>query len=435
MLRVGIESVDITPPLGIEVCGYFEKRIAQDIHDRLEATALVADDGERQIAIVVLDIVMVVREDLDKLRARASELTGIPGDHLLISCTHTHQGPATRSLFNTLRDDRYMEWIMYKAADAVRLAQLRLEPVTMGHASGRCPEVSHNRRWHMNDGTVLMHPAPGSAERVRQAAPDDPELILAAFASPDTLAPRWGFVNFALHYVGTPSSLSISADYSGVLRRELCHMMGGDFRTLYANGTCGDIFWIDTDLPPWPPVSPFFHIERVGKLLASEAHRQWQNLREWSDDPPLGAAWAEVPFTRREATPEQMEQARLLLEGPPQPGNREWVYAGELMLLAQEPVQRPVPIQALRIGDLGIVGLPGEIFVEIGLALKRLSPFPRTMVIELANDWAGYIPTDRALKEGSYETRLATVSKATPGTAELWTETAARLLRGLWVAT
>ncbi len=432
MLRVGIESVDITPSLGVEISGYFNKRLAEDIHDRMEATALVADDGERQIALVVLDVIMVVREDLDKLRARASELTGIPPNYIMISCTHTHQGPATTTLFNAKREDVYVEWAMHKAADAVRLAQIRLQPVVLGHGSGRCPEISHNRRWHMADGTVVMHPTPGSAERVRQAGPDDPELVLAAFAEPELLRPRWGLVNYALHYVGTPSTCSISADYSGVLRRELNRMMGGDFRTIYANGTCGDIFWVDTDLPPWNPPHPWYHIERVGRILASEANRQWQNLREWTDEVPVGAAWAEVPFTRREITAEQMEAARRMLEGLAQPDNREWVYAKELTLLAQEPIQRSVPIQALRLGDLGIVALPGEVFAEIGLSIKRLSPFPRTMVVELANDWAGYIPTDTALKEGSYETRLATVSKATPGTAQLWIDTGTELLGRLW---
>jgi neutral ceramidase len=219
-----------------------------------------------------------------------------------------------------------------------------------------------------------------------------------------------------------------------VLRRELARIVGGTFHALYANGTCGDIFWVDTDFPPWPHFHPFYNIERVGRILASETYRQWQNIRDWAEDAPVRAAWQEVTFRRREATAEQMREAERLLQGPAQPENREWVYANELMRLAQEPPEWPVPIQALRIGDLGIVGLPGEVFVEIGLAIKRLSPFPYTMVIELANDWAGYIPTDTALLEGSYETRLATVSKAAPGTADLWIRTATDLLQALWTS-
>lgn len=431
MLSIGIGSVDITPPLGVEIIGYFSRRIAEDVHDPLEAVALVAGDGETQIAIVVLDLVMAARQDLDKLRERASELSGIPPDHIMVSCTHTHQGPATFTVFNTTREEEYMAWAMEKAADAVRLAQLRMQPVAMGHASGRCPEATHNRRWHMKDGSVLMHPAPGSPERVRPAGPDDPELIVVGFSSPNGNQPRAALLNFSLHYVGTPAASTITADYSGVLRRELARMVGGGFRAVYANGCCGDNYWVDTDAPPWDPPHPFFHIERIGRILASEAYRQWQNIRDWNEEAAVSAIWTEIPFRRREATPQQMEEAKRMLEGPPEPGNREWVYANELMRLAEEPLERPVPIQAMRIGDVGIVGLPGEVFVEIGLAIKRLSPFARTVLVELANDWAGYIPTDTALKEGSYETRLATVSKAAPGTADQWARTAVELLHKL----
>lgn len=431
MLRVGLGSVDITPPLGVEIIGYFERRVAQDVHDPLEATAIFVDDGTNQVAMVILDLIMLQRQDVEKLRARAVELTGLQPQNLLVACTHTHQGPATATLFNTTREDDYVGWAMVAAADAVAAAKERARPVVLGHASGRCPEVSHNRRWHLRDGTVVMHPTPGSPERVRPAAPDDPELILLGFADPKDHNPVYGLVNFALHYVGTPAVNTITADYAGVLRRELARMMGGDFRAVYANGTCGDIFWIDTDQPPPQHPTPFFHIERIGRLLAAEAYRQWQNILHWKEADTVAGAWAEVPFRRRKPTAEQMKEAERLLAGPPDPANREWVYANELMRLEQEPEERMVPIQALRIGDVGIVGLPGEVFVEIGLAIKRLSPFARTIIAELANDWAGYIPTDVALREGSYETRLATVSKAPPGTAQLWIDTAVSLLRQL----
>ncbi|MCX7597292.1 MAG: hypothetical protein N2512_00265 [Armatimonadetes bacterium] len=431
MLKVGLATVDITPPLGVEIIGYFERRVADDVRDPLEAVAMFVDNGDSQVAIVILDLIMLHRQDVERLRARAAELTGIRPENLLVACTHTHQGPATATLFNTSREEEYVRWAMEAAADAVLLAKQRVRPVMMGHASGRCPEVSHNRRWHLRDGTVVMHPTPGSPERVRPAAPDDPELILVGFADLGDRGPVWALVNFALHYVGTPAVNTITADYSGVLRRELARMMGRDFRAIYANGTCGDIFWIDTDKPPPEHPTPFFHIERVGRLLAAEAYRQWQNIVDWTTEAQVGAAWAEVPFCRRRPTPEQMKEAKKLLAGPPDPANQEWVYANELVRLEQEPEERMVPIQAMRIGDVGIVGLPGEVFVEIGLAIKRQSPFVRTVIAELANDWAGYIPTDVALREGSYETRLATVSKAPPGTAQLWIDTAVGLLKKL----
>ncbi|MBC7288832.1 MAG: neutral/alkaline non-lysosomal ceramidase N-terminal domain-containing protein [Armatimonadetes bacterium] len=428
MLRVGLASVDITPSLGTEIMGYFSRRVADDVRDPLEAVAFVADDGERQIAIVALDLCVLLREDADSLRAQASELTGIDPRSICITCSHTHQGPATVTLFNTTRDDAYVERSMKRAATAVRLAQQRLRPVKMGCATGRVPEVSHNRRWWMRDGSVIMHPAPQSPDRVRPAGPDAPEMLVVGFVDAETSQPVAALVNYALHYVGTPAVNTITADYAGVLRRSLEKWMGGDFRAIYVNGACGDIFWVDTDKPAPQHPTPFFHIDRIGRLLAGQAMRQWNNIVDWHDQATVAAAWTEVPFKRREATPQQMEQARQMLAGPPQPDNREWVYANELMRLAEEPIERPVPIQALRVGPVGFAALPGEVFAEIGIAIKRRSPFPFTVIAELANGWFGYIPTDVALVEGSYETRLATVSKAAPGTASAWETTALRLL-------
>ena len=128
---------------------------------------------------------------------------------------------------------------------------------------------------------------------------------------------------------------------------------------------------------------------------------------------------------------EQRARMEELLAGPPDPNNVQWMYALEWSRVEAKPKQWPVQIQALRVGDVGMVGLPGEVFVEIGLEIKRRSPFDHTMVIELANDWVGYIPTDKALQEGSYETELGTNSMAVPGTADLWIETAVKLLNDL----
>jgi hypothetical protein len=432
MLNIGSASVDITPRLGTEIIGYFNKRIARDIHDPLEASALVASDGATSVAVMVLDVIMLYRRDFDAIKARAAALSGIPAENMLVAAIHTHNGPSTATLFNTTRDDAYCAWACEKAADAIALAAARAEPAVMAHASGQCPEISFNRRWHMRDGSVIMHPVPMSPERVRPAGPTDPELLLAAFMAPDLSRPVSALVNFPLHYVGTPRAEDITADYAGVARRELVRMMGASFQPVYGNGCCGDIFWIDPDQPEPPRPTPYFQITRVGRTVASEAFRRWQQITSWQSEAKLGAASAEVPFICRRPSAEQLRDAEKMLAGPPDPDNYEWVYANELMRLNDEPAERPAMIKALRIGDVGIVGLPGEIFVEIGLAIRKGSPAPRTMVIELANDWLGYIPTDLALREGSYETRLATVSKAPPGTADLWINTALKLLARLF---
>jgi len=89
----------------------------------------------------------------------------------------------------------------------------------------------------------------------------------------------------------------------------------------------------------------------------------------------------------------------------------------------------PIEVQVFRLArGVAVVGLPGEVFVDLGLAIKRASPFPTTLVIELCQDAPGYIPTKKAFAEGSYET---VNSRIAPGGGEMMVEAAVRLLKAL----
>jgi hypothetical protein len=99
-----------------------------------------------------------------------------------------------------------------------------------------------------------------------------------------------------------------------------------------------------------------------------------------------------------------------------------------LVLVADAPSAWEIPLQALRLGAVALVGLHGEVFVDVGLEIKSHSPFRRTLVVGLANGSVGYIATDQALAEGSYETRLCRHVRAPAGTAALWTATAVSAL-------
>ena len=196
-----------------------------------------------------------------------------------------------------------------------------------------------------------------------------------------------------------------------------------------ANGCCGDINTCDFSKPHPQMPHPYFQIERVGNVLAAAAYGAWQGLRDFDyhDDVPLAAATETVTFRRRRSTEAELAAARALIQADTpdaaqeipdseSKGFADWIYAREALLVEQEPVEQPTPIMAMGIGDLGLVGLPSEAFVEYGLQIKERSPFANTMTVELANDYIGYTPTDKALGEGSYESRLARSAKASAGT-------------------
>lgn len=429
-LRVGAARSNINPPLNCHICGYFNDRRAADIADDLQAKTVVFASDDTLIGLCMLDLIVATQEQLAVAKQRAHDLTGIPVENLFIACTHTHFGPAPLEIFNVPGEEEYMQWAMERAGDSFKLAYNRLQPAELGHGAGLCPEETHNRRWVMRDGSVQMNPGYQNPEMVHPAGPTDPEvgLLVARDLEGKPLA---AVANYSLHYVGGPYAQSISADYFGYFDRALQRMAGAEFVGLMANGFCGDINNCDFTRPAPTYPHPFAQAERVGTRVAAVAYSAWQGIRDWDRHPALGAKIQETPFVRRTSTEEELAAARAYRDSKHDPADADWVYAGEVLALQGEPVERLTPVMALRLGDLGIVGLPGEIFVEYGLQIKQQSPFERTFTVELANDYIGYCPTDQALQEGSYETRLARTAKAAPGTEGRFVSAAVEVLRAL----
>jgi neutral ceramidase len=435
-LRAGAARSCITPRLGSHIVGYFNDRLAADVHDDLFAKALVLDNGGEAIAIVLCDLIALERADVEVARQRAASLSGIPADNIFIACTHTHFGPASVAALGTPRDEAYMEHAMERVADSVKLAQTRLRPAEVGVASTWVHGEAFNRRWRMKDGSVRMNPGYLNPDRVEPAGPTDPQVLVLAVRSLES-EPIALLANYSLHYVGSPLADSISADYFGYFDRALQRMAGAEMVGIMANGCCGDINNCDFSHQEPDVPHPFFQEERVANVLAAAAFGAWQGLRgfDYRRDVALGQATETMAFRRRQSTAEELERARRLLAGAREPGDVEsgefanWIYAQEALLVDKEPVERQTPIKALRVGDLGLVGLPGEIFVQYGLQIKAQSPFERTMTIELANDYLGYFPTDKALTEGSYESRLARSAKAACGSEGTMVQAALAALR------
>lgn len=126
MLKAGAACLDITPPLGTAMPGYFHERRAGAVHDPLLVRAFALENGGTGVAIAVCDLIGVKRAYLDPAKARIAETTGLTLEQVLIACTHT--GAATG-------DDSYTEWLIGRIADAVRLAWERREPAEVGWGS------------------------------------------------------------------------------------------------------------------------------------------------------------------------------------------------------------------------------------------------------------------------------------------------------------
>lgn len=444
-LKAGTAELVITPLLGSSLQGHLHDRKAVDVHDDLYAKALVLDDGACPVALVLLDVICITEKDVASIRALVAEHTHIPAQNVLVACTHTHTGPAMLTMAGIQHDPKYIDWLVRKAADTVRIAVKRLQPVRVGTGIGHEDGLSFCRRFRMADGTVRFNPGRGNPDIIEPTSPIDPDVGVLYVETFDG-TPLAAAVNFCLHYVGTDDPLAFSADYFGHFAAVMRRLKGPQFAALLFNGAQGQINNVDVNDPHQP--SGHKQARRVAETLAGEVMRVIGKMK-LSSDVALGAAVAPVTLRRKTVTDRDLEIARQILAGggqehkapfswvvgQPIPPALRAVYAAECLAVAQMPPQLQTEMQTIRVGDTALVTLPGEAFVEIGLQIKARSRAPKTFVIGLANGFVGYVPTDKALKEeGGYETWTSRWSLPDVGSEGILVETAQGLIEKLFPA-
>ncbi len=443
-IHAGAAQVDITPPLGITLAGSFHPRYAEDVHDPLHAKAVVVDDGTQKVAIVALDLISILRQDVQNIRALIAEHTDIPPESVMIGCTHTHTGPSPRSTHAVQREEAYMTWLVTRVADCVRLADRRLQPARLAWGQGEQHDISFCRRYRMRDGSVRMNPGKGNPDIVEAVSPIDPTVGVLYIENLEG-RPLAVVTQFSLHYVGTDNSNAVSADYYGHFAQIMRRHLGEGCIPLLLNGTSGQI----NNVNPFDSNQLRGHKQahRVATALAGEVLKVMGRMR-MEDTAVVRAVTTPVQLPTKRVTPEDVAVAKQILagndprpdQGPfsyvvgqPIPKTLRPVYADHVLRLADFPSHIDTEVQALRIGGSAWVALPGEIFVEIGLAIKSDAPSTDTFVVGLSNDSLGYIATDKALtNEGGYETWAGSGTPVGVGAERILVETAQRLLSQLF---
>lgn len=420
----GAATVNITPVLGCAIAGGMTYAPASEVHDELRVRSLVLDNGQARLAFAVVDSCMAPREIIDRAKQLIAGQTGIPADHVLVSATHTHSAPAAAHVFQSLPDPRYVAWLPLRIADAVRLAVRRLEPARIGWGIGREERLVFCRRFYLKPGAmppdpfdratdrVKMNPGVGNPNILRPEGPVDPDVGVLAVESLDG-RPICVLGNYALHYVGGVGRGHLSADYFAVWADSMARLAGlsgsGSFPPFVAiltNACSGHSISFDARVSQ-AQYRPYEKMQWVADVLAAESYRTWRTLK-FQDWVELSASTEELELGVRLPSPEDVARARGILAPAPngeQLKELRQIYARETMILHESyPKVVRTPIQALRIGGLGIATYPGEAFAELGMEVKSKSPFKPTMLIELANDYRGYIPTVEAHQNGGYET-------------------------------
>jgi neutral ceramidase len=421
-LKAGAAKIDITPPLGTLINGDFINHYAQRVYDPLYVKALVFEDSDSALAIVVVDTCAMRREFLDEVKKEIFLHAGLSPERVLISSTHTHAGGALASLLLGAADIEYRKTVSAAIVETILTAQQSLRPAKIAFGSASAPEHLLCRRYKMDDGYIAPNPVTGSTDQVKtnpfgaeakilqSAAPVDPEIGYMAVQEMDG---TWIslLANYSLHYVGDWEKGTICGDYFGAFSRAIEHRLniGNDFLAVMTNGTSGDVNIWDFQNPGRYPDGHHQKSESIGEALAERVYQSLHGLA-WEEGATIATVYQEMTLPVRKASETELQTAKSMLEK----ASYEWmemnsperlkeVYAREQLLLDAYPDHINFPVQAIRIGK-GIIGaLGGEFFSETGLWLKEQINGPY-FTVTMANDYVGYVPPEHEIEKGGYET-------------------------------
>lgn len=456
LLRVGLAEVDITPPAGFPMAGYYHERLAEGLIDPLKAKAIVFRTEQTQAAWVVCDLIGISRDLCLAIRKQAAEKTGIPLNQIVVSATHSHTAPDYgKELYRHLEGLNadplragYVDKLISGPANAIIQAHAAARPVVLecGSAIQETP-VSFNRRFVMRDGSVRTWMNLQNPEVVRAAGPIDPEIGLLMVKSPESGKPLGVLSNFALH-LDTVGGMKWSADYPYFIEQTLKAAFGSDVLSLFGTGCCGDINHSDPNRRERNKAD--FIGNSIGKSI-QEQIGQLQSLK----NPRLVVKHTVVQLPLQDATRDEVAKSIQVVEAArrkekveffehvtaykklmldqfrhtsPFANTEEHITWGLSRVWAGVGETLPVDVTVICLGDdVAMVFLPGEVFVELGKAIKQGSPYRTTLVVELSNCVETiYIPNRAAYAGGSYE---VTNSALQAGAGEMLVEAALVLLK------
>ena len=418
-LNAGFSEIDITPSLGTEKAGWLRKIIADTIVDPLYAHVLVLDADGTRLGFLSLDVLGITASQVARIREGA-ERVGIPAANLMVAATHNHAGPAVANIGPSVRDEAYVDLMIERTEHALQAAVANLASARLGISSCTEGRVAFIRRFIMKDGTVRTHPPAHSPDIRCAEGVTDPELaVICVKDSRDRVVGL--VVNFACHPTHHGGDARISAGWPGQLSMALKREYGDDCVTVFLNGAFGNISHAN-------PLDPDYDddMQWMGNLLASRVVETVGQM-EFDDDAALGCAYETINIPYRD------------LSGPygagyalAQPFGAPGVYEKDRQKLRERIAKQrhePAEIQCIRIGDgTAFVGVPGELFAQIGLRIKMESGVARTLVVAAANGMLGYVPHKQAFERGGYETTMAGWSKMAPEAGDMVAEAALDLL-------
>ena len=428
-LEVGFASSNITPPIGMRLCGTFEEKLSTGVHDSLYVRAFIFQQSNVKFAVVGCDLAMMSPEVCDAVRDQVMSL-GLPRENVLIHASETHNGPdyfgELREVFHQRALKKYgydpaepidyPAFLTHQITEAIRAANRALRRSEIYFGQGKAEGIAFYRRYRMKDGSIGWNPGKLNPDVVKPAGPTDISVPVLTVGQPGEADPAALVVGFALHLATLEDQL-YSADYPYYLYQKLKSVVSPNLFSHFLQAPCNEVNHIDvfTEKPqtgyPWAKVIVEKLAGSVGRVLRNKGMPLEAELK-------VGAV--NVALSVQEFSEEETEKQRSVwyYADRSQRPFLEVVHAAKVTGISERHQHGTVSalVQAFQLSpETVIIGLPSEVSVELGLAIKQSSPYANTLLVQLSNDWFGYIPTQRIFEEGNYE---AVVAKIRPGEGE-----------------
>lgn len=421
-MKFGFNETVITPQVPVDLGGYGDRKgPATGVHDHLKCRSWVFSDGQEVFAWSILDLLAVPDEFVEEVRKQASLLTGIDGSAIMVSSIHTHSGPMLRDSFGMGNaDPAYVAWVAKAAAGSIYMAW---------QDAKSSPEAD------LRAGSFSLQHVASNREN-----PEKPADTTATWLRTNRGGSLGVILNFACHpTVMSPANLLISADLPGGVYRALRRIAGECLMFSFVNGAAGDVSTRFTR-----HAQNFQEVERLGSLAACQAWISMESSESSTLSGPVKIISAQVTLPNKKVPPAHELDSRieeyqrrldeLTAQNAPHGVWRKAKTALEGALREKhlaKVITSPTTIAtvtAARIGSLGIVGIPGELFSSYGLEIRRRSPFKYTMISGYTNGYVGYIADAEAYEQGWYE---ALSSPLDPSAGSIIVESAVELLQSL----
>ena len=450
--KAGYARVNINPPLGSALFGYYVKRLAKGYLDDLEAFALALTKGEKKFLVISIDNCSVNKALVDACTEVIFKATGIPRENILISATHTHTGPFSSKPGGFAAGEneeeivmRYIEFLKERIKDLAVLAMQTLKPAKMGYAIGHAPDrIAYIRRYKMKDGSTQTCPPVNDPNIDHPIGTLDQRVNVIRFDREG--AESVVILNYGIH-ADTVNGDMVSSDWCGWTRRTLEKVLDGT-KCLCIMGAQGDVG--STNVHPLPgdmnDTEISFDNEMkspgmarfVGRALAGTVLQVFDKVA-YIDVDDIDVIHRSISIPANNPTPEEMPAARKIKELH-DAGRDDLIpfeamelttvvaEANRMIRLEKGPYEFPAELMGLGIGKLVLTTIPGEPFTNIGERIKEIPGWEIVVPCAIANGSMGYFPNNSAYDEGGYETRASSYKR---GVADVLVNESAAMLNEL----